>query len=103
MGGTGGGVDACFRREFFHARCVAEAGGDIRAAVGGYDGGIEKAAADVCRTRWRERTAGRRPAENLFTQAAQRALGNFANVKYREKAAEGRRSPRRWRKFLRIE
>ena len=80
LGGTGGGLDFDFRREFFPARYDATAGGEIRAAVAGGDGGTEKTATAVCGAGRRERSAGRRPAENFLATSAQRARDNRDGV-----------------------
>ena len=80
VGGTRGDLDFYFCAELFYARHSAARGGKIRAAVAGGDRGIEKAAAFVRRTRRPARALGRRPAENLLAEAAQRVRGDFDDV-----------------------
>lgn len=82
VGGAGGGLGFYFRGEFLDARHIAKGSGKIRAAVAGSHCGIEKAAADVCGTDGASAAGGRRPAENLHAETAQRARGVFDDVKY---------------------
>src|ERR1035437_3253067 len=81
VGGAGGGLGLYFRGEFFHPRHVAEAGGEVRAAVAGSDGGTAETAVAVCRTRRAARDARRRPAKDFHAETARRAGGDFGGIK----------------------
>ena len=80
VGRSGGGLDFDSSGGFFHVRPVATNRGKIRAAGAGGDGGIEKAAAFVCRTGGRARALGRRPAKTVRSKTARRVRGAFEDV-----------------------